>query len=386
MIDDSSSGPGPYGRKLRIGVLGGGFMGRVHSRAARSAGAVLDTVATSGPAGSARAATELGFDRSSAADELIDRGLDVVHVCTPNDVHAEQSLRALTVGSSIICEKPLATDSQAARAVLTHADQAGLRGTVPFVYRYHPMVREARDRFRAGEAGRLLTVDAGYLQDWLLSADDENWRVESARGGPSRAFADIGSHLVDLIEFIVDDRISSLVATTRTVHPRRGGAAVTTEDTVAITAEFAGGAIGSLLVSQAAPGRKNSLTVEIAGTEASMRFDQEQPERLWLGRRDESRLLVRDPEVLAADAARLCMVPAGHPQGYQDAFNAFVADSYAFFAGGGAEGGSDGSPAGVSDGSPEGLPTLRDGVRAVLVTEAVLQSAEARAWVDVDNV
>jgi predicted dehydrogenase len=358
------------GRAPRIGVLGGGFMGRVHSRAARSAGAVLDSVATSSPASSARAAAELGFAHSATAHDLIDRGLDVVHVCTPNDVHAEQSLRVLDAGSALICEKPLATDSQAARAVLARAEEAGVMGTVPFVYRYHPMVREARARFRAGEAGRLLTVDAGYLQDWLLGSEDENWRVESARGGPSRAFADIGSHLVDLIEFIIGDRIASLVATTRTVHPRRGGAAVTTEDTVAITAEFSGGAIGSLLISQAAPGRKNSLTVEIAGTEASMRFDQEQPERLWLGRRAESRLLVRDPEALAADAARLCAVPAGHPQGYQDAFNSFVADSYAHFSGD----------------RPEGLPTLRDGVRAVLVTEAVLESAATRSWVDVDQV
>ena len=350
-------------------MLGGGFMGRVHSRAARSAGAVLDSVASSRPERSAQAAAELGFETSASASELLERSFDAVHICTPNDVHAAQSLQALDAGSNIICEKPLATDSTDARAVLARADEAGLLGTVPFVYRFHPMVREARARFAEGQAGTLLTVDARYLQDWLLASGDENWRVESERGGPSRAFADIGSHLVDLIEFIVDDRISSLVATTRTVHPRRGGTAVTTEDTVAVTVEFASGAIGSLLVSQLAPGRKNGLTVEIAGTKASMRFEQERPEQLWFGQRADSRLLVRDPDSLSADAARLCMVPAGHPQGYQDAFNAFVADSYAYFAGE----------------RPEGLPTLRDGVRAVLVTEAVLRSVRERAWVDVES-
>jgi len=284
-------------------MLGGGFMGRVHSRAARSAGAVLDSVASSRPERSAQAAAELGFENSTASDALLGRTLDAIHICTPNDVHAAQSLQALDAGSNIICEKPLATDSTAARAVLARADEAGLLGTVPFVYRYHPMVREARARFREGQAGTLLTVDAGYLQDWLLGSGDENWRVDSERGGPSRAFADVGSHLVDLIEFIVDDRISSLVATTRTVHPRRGGTVVTTEDTVAVTVEFSGGAIGSLLVSQLAPGRKNGLTVEIAGTEASMRFEQERPEQLWFGKRADSRLLVRDPDSLSADAA-----------------------------------------------------------------------------------
>lgn len=356
-------------RAPRIGLLGGGFMGRVHSRAARSAGAVLDSVAASSPSRSAEVAAELRFDRSAPGAELFERALDAIHICTPNDVHASQSLQALDAGSNIICEKPLATDSTAARAVLARADEAGLLGTVPFVYRYHPMVREARARFREGQAGTLLTVDAGYLQDWLLGSGDENWRVDSERGGPSRAFADIGSHLVDLIEFIVDDRISFLVATTRTVHPRRGGTAVTTEDTVAVTVEFSGGAIGSLLVSQLAPGRKNGLTVEIAGTEASMRFEQERPEQLWFGQRADSRLLVRDPDSLFADAARLCMVPAGHPQGYQDAFNAFVADSYALFAGE----------------HREGVPMLSDGLRALLITEAVLKSAEQRSWVEIES-
>ncbi|WP_420095285.1 Gfo/Idh/MocA family protein, partial [Brevibacterium sediminis] len=188
------------GRGLRIGMLGGGFMGRVHSRAARSAGAVLDSVASSRPERSAQAAAELGFENSTASDALLGRTLDAIHICTPNEVHAAQSLQALDAGSNIICEKPLATDSTAARAVLARADEAGLLGTVPFVYRYHPMVREARARFREGQAGTLLTVDAGYLQDWLLGSGDENWRVDSERGGPSRAFADIGSHLVDLIE------------------------------------------------------------------------------------------------------------------------------------------------------------------------------------------
>ncbi|MGC2939038.1 MULTISPECIES: Gfo/Idh/MocA family protein [unclassified Brevibacterium] len=365
MVNVAHAAPQPP----RIGILGGGFMARVHSRAARSASAALDSVAASNPSRSAEVAAELGFAQPAAGAELFARSLDVIHICTPNDVHAAQSLQALDTGSNIICEKPLATNSVEARAVLARAEAAGLRGTVPFVYRYHPMVREARARFREGQAGTLLTVDAGYLQDWLLGSGDENWRVESERGGPSRAFADIGSHLVDLIEFIVGDRISSLVATTRTVHPRRGGAPVTTEDTVAVTVEFAGGAIGSLLVSQLAPGRKNGLTVEIAGTEASMRFEQEQPENLWFGRRADSRLLVRDPDTLSADAARLCEVPAGHPQGYQDAFNAFVADSYALFAG---------EPR-------DGVPLLADGLRAVLITEAVLKSVEQRSWVEVES-
>ena len=343
-------------------------MARTHTRAAHIAGAGLDVIATSGASGSRRAAAELGYRVAATGDDFYDHDLDVVHVCTPNSTHAEQSLKALDAGANIICEKPLATDSTAARTILDAAQSRGRTGTVPFVYRYHPMVREARARIRRGEAGALLTVDASYLQDWLLGAEDDNWRVDASSGGPSRAFADIGSHLVDLIEFVLGERIVALSATTRTVHPRRGGAKVMTEDTVAMTVEFDGGGIGSVLVSQLAPGRKNGLVLEVAGTEESMRFAQEQPEELWIGRRSGSQLLMRDPEILTADAARLCTVPAGHPQGYQDAFNAFVADSYAVFAGQ----------------EREGVPMLADGVRAALVTEAVLRSAALRTWVEVE--
>lgn len=352
----------------RIGMVGGGFMARTHTQAARAAGAQLRVIATSSAAGSRRAAAELGYEAAANGEDLFDHDLDVVHVCTPNSTHAEHSLRALDAGSNIICEKPLATDASAAAAIRDRAKSLGLGGTVPFVYRYHPMVREARARIRRGDAGTLLTVDASYLQDWLLSAEDENWRVDASSGGPSRAFADIGSHLVDLIEFITGEHIMSVVATTRTVHPRRGGAEVTTEDTVAMTVELSGGGIGSILISQLAPGRKNRLVIEVGGSKESLRFAQEQPEQLWVGRRVGSQLLDRDPDALSPDAARLCTVPPGHPQGYQDAFNAFIADSYAVFAGE----------------VREGVPTLDDGVRAALVTEAVLKSAAERSWVEVE--
>src|SRR5690606_32468632 len=122
-----------------------------------------------------------------------------------------------------------------------------------------------------------------------------------ATGGPSRAFADIGSHLVDLVEFVTDQRITRLAAATRTVHPERGGSSVATEDTVAVTLELSGGGIGTLLVSQVAPGRKNGLVLEIAGHRESLRFEQEDPERLWVGRRGHSLLLRRDADTLEPD-------------------------------------------------------------------------------------
>lgn len=351
----------------RIGMLGGGFMARTHSHAARVAGAKLEALATSTLASAERTAEQLGYTRALDAEALIAEGLPVVHVCTPNGSHVDYARAALRAGSHVICEKPLATNADDARELVEEAARLGRPGAVPFVYRYHPMVREMRARLASGEAGALLTVSGQYLQDWLLCPGDDNWRVATSAGGPSRAFADIGSHLVDLVEFVTGDRIARLVAATRTVHAERGGRTVENEDAVALTVELASGSIGSMLVSQVAPGRKNGLVLEIAGSTESLRFEQEDPERLWVGRRGHSLLLRRDPDMQTGDVARLSSVPAGHSQGYQDAFNSFVADAYAVAAGE----------------TREGLPTFADGLRAAVITDAVLESARTRSWVEV---
>lgn len=355
-------------------VLGGGFMATVHSRAARAAGARLVGGLSATPDGTARAVAELGLGTAyRTLDELVDDPrVDVVHVCTPNALHHEQALRVLESGKAVVCEKPLATTVDDAHELAVTARARGAVATVPFVYRFHPLVREARARVAAGGLGDLVTVDASYLQDWLVGALSDNWRVGTETGGASRAFADIGSHLVDLVEFVTADRVQRLASVKRTVHATRAEhRAVRTEDAVAVTAVLDSGALATLLVSQVAPGRKNSLRFEIGGTEASMAFDQESPDQLWVGRRRSSELVSREAEFLAPDAARLSVVPAGHPQGYQDAFNAFVADTYAALSRGIA---------------PDGLPTFDDGLRAAAVTDAVLRSAQDEKWVDVDTV
>ena len=366
--------PGAAERPVGVAVVGGGFMATVHSRAARTARARLVGLASSSAGRAAEAADRLGFERSYASlDELLaDDAVDVVHVTTPNALHAFQAEAALAAGKHVVCEKPLATtpdDAARLAALVAPGGAAACRtATVPFVYRYHPMVREARARVRSGEAGTVLTWHGSYLQDWLLTSSDDDWRVDPATGGRSRAFADIGSHLVDLLEFVTGDRVSRVAASRRTfVADRAQHRGVTTEDAAAVTLQTEGGAIGTLLVSQVAPGRKNRLHLEIAGTGESLAFDQEQPETLWVGRRAGTLVVPRDADQLAPDAARLVTTPAGHPQGYQDAFDGFVADTYAA----------------VRGADPEGLPRFADGLRASRVTEAVMDAADAGTWIDV---
>lgn len=355
---------------LRAGFIGGGFMAAVHGRAVRAAGAIPAGVASSTLESAVRAGSRLGLGRAySSVEQLLDdESIDVVHICTPNVTHAELAVAALQAGKHVVCEKPLATSVEDAAAVTALARALGRTAAVPFIYRFHPMVREARARVRLGQVGRVLTIQGSFLQDWLVSSEDDDWRVDEGLGGPSRAFADIGSHLCDVIEFILDDRISRLAALTRTAFSQRGGRDVRTEDIVSVVFETRGGAVGTLLISQVAPGRKNRLALEISGTTETLTFDQEQPETLWVGRRSGSQLLVRDPAVLDPSAARYCSLPAGHPQGYQDAFNSFISDVYLAVRSGTA---------------PDGLPLFEDGLRAARLTSAVQRSAREGGWQDV---
>ncbi len=310
---------------------------------------------------------------TSATDHVfddLDAALDaasVVHICVPNHLHAPIALAAIAAGKHVVCEKPLATDADTARAMTEAAAEAGVVATVPFVYRFHPMVREARARVAAGQIGRLTLAHGSYLQDWLLRPADDNWRVDADKGGALRAFGDIGSHWCDLLEFVTGDRIDAVNAQLATTNRLRAGRDVATEDIVTLQFATAGGMVGSTVISQVSAGRKNRLLLEISGTESTLAFDQEQPETLWLGGRHQNAVLMRDPEHLSPDAARLARVPAGHPQGYQDCFDAFVADTRAA----------------IDGGAPDGLPAFADGLRAARIAEAVAASARTRDWAEV---
>ena len=354
---------------IRVGIIGGGFMGRVHTQAACSAGAEIVAVASSNAASSEQAAKSLGIAKwyATAAELIADPNIDLVHICAPNSTHSPLALAAIMAGKHVICEKPLAVSTDEAEVLVEAAAAAGVVASVPFIYRYHPLVREAKARVANGTAGRVISVRGSYLQDWLVEATDDNWRVSSAKGGASRAFGDIGSHLVDLMEFIIGDRIVQLNAVTNIVHAERGGRKVDTEDEAVLLFKSAAGVIGTLMVSQVAPGRKNRLLLDISGTNESIEFNQEQPETIWIGKRSGSMIMPRDDGQNGPEANRLSTVPSGHPMGYVDAFSGYVRDVYATVAGE----------------SHDGVPMFEDGHRSAKVIEAVLESAKTGNWVSI---
>jgi predicted dehydrogenase len=366
---------------LHAAVIGTGFIGRIHVRSARLAGATVVGVAASTAQRSAQAATELSVPRgyATALDAVRDPQVDVIHICTPNTLHVEVARAALEAGKHVVCEKPLATTLADAQELAALAARKGLVATVPFVNRYHPMAREARARILA-ESGPLYLIQGSYLQDWLLQPGDTNWRVDASAGGPSRAFADIGSHLCDLLEWITNERFESLVAVLGTPVKQRPSAAgnetfraaganaardaVTTEDVACLMLRTNRGTLASLTISQVSAGRKNRLWFEIDAANQSVVFDQESPEQLWVGRREGTTLLVRDPSQGSAEQRRLSFLPAGHSQGWGDSFAAFVRDTYAAIRGE----------------KPEGLPDFSVGARSMSIVEAVLRSAATNQW------
>jgi predicted dehydrogenase len=374
---------------LRVAIAGTGFIGAVHVNAARAAGASVVGVAASTAGRSRDAADRLGVPRAfESADDLVSSDeVDVVHVCTPNHLHEPLTAKAVAAGKHVICEKPLALDLNAARSLTDGAAAAQIVSAVPFVYRYYPTVHEARHRIRTGEAGAVNLIHGTYLQDWLLTPEDNNWRVDSELGGASRAFADIGSHWCDLAEFITGHRLTRVCARTTTAVPERRHDAdreafvrgdgqgdirpVTTEDAAIVQFETDHGALGAVVISQISAGRKNRLWLEIDGARKALAFNQENSESLWCGAQDQATLIRRDPATMSPGAARLATVPAGHPQGYQDCFDLFVADVYEAIRTGDV---------------PDGLPLFADGLRAAEITAAVLASAHQERWVDVASV
>lgn len=344
------------------------MIGAVHRRSALAAGAEIVGVMASTAERSAEVAAEWGTTPLRHLEDMTDLAPEVVHVCSPNAEHATQAEFALRAGAAVICEKPLGVSSGEANMLADLAEELGRVATVPFVYRFHPLIREIRARAVAGEFGTWQLLHGSYLQDWLLEPSATSWRVMSGLGGPSRTFADIGSHWCDLMEFITGERIASVTADFTTTVAERPDATgslvpVDTEDAGSVMFRTANGVHGTVTVSQVSAGRRNRLWFEFDGSEKSAVFDQENPETAWLGGNSSDEIIHRSPSRGAADQRRLSVLPAGHAQGYAQCFDAFVDDTYAAVRGE------------VRD----GLPTFRDGARTADIVEAVVTSHRATA-------
>lgn len=376
-------------RKLRVAVIGTGFVGPHHVDAIRRGG-YGHVVALGGvePDQVEARARALGIERSTTdvPGLMADPEIDVVHICTPNGTHVALAAAAIDAGKHVVVEKPLALNAGAAWDLVRLAQSRHLHAMVCFTYRGYPMVRQARQLVQAGELGPLRLVHGRYLQDWLALDSDYNWRIDPRAGGPSRAIADIGAHWFDTVEFVTglhaDEVFAELSTFIRTRSIPRGdgvtfgsGAAsidnveVKTEDAANLLFRFGGGARGGCLVSQVSHGHKNDFSIELTGAARSLAWRQESPEQLWVASRDDAREFVRGPD--QGDGHGVPSLPAGHPEGWGEALRDVLKPFYAAISAG--EDPEESSNRHV-------YPTLADGARAVDFVEAALLSAERGQW------
>lgn len=353
---------------LNAGLVGFGFIGEVHARAIRAANGNIKSIAAQTAQEAQIAASQFTEVQGVSIDEMInDSSIDVIHICTPNIFHAEIAERAINAGKHVICEKPLGVSVQEAENLSRIANEKKVIATIPFIYRYYPSVREARDRvLKLKEPLNLL--HGHYLQDWLSRETTVNWRIDPQLGGPSRAFADIGVHWCDLLEYVTGHRITRVNAQLLKIFNRRGDYSdIQTEDGVTLIFTTDKGAHGSIVISQVSAGRKNKLWFSFDSPTESFEFNQESPDLLWIGGLESNQIVKRGVAEQSDGAKAVSFLPAGHPQGYQDCFNQMVSDTYGAITGS----------------KPQGLPTFEDGLRAAKLTEAVLLSAQLEEWVEI---
>jgi len=372
---------------LKAAVVGTGFIGVVHVDALRRLGVEVLGVVGSTPERAAAKGIAPVYDSLDAL--LADERVDAVHLTTPNHLHYPQVKQALDAGKHVVCEKPLAVTSEESAELVELAQRTGLVNCTNFNLRFYSIVLEARERVHAGELGDVWNVHGGFLQDWLAQPTDWNWRLEPDKAGELRAVGDIGSHWMDMSQFVTGLRIVEVFADLATVLPTRrrpkgevetfasGGdvereeVTVATEDLAHILVHFENGARGSLVVSQVSGGRKNSLRFEVDGSLGALAWDSERHEELWLGNRDRpNETLLRNAALMHPAAAAHTHLPVAHAEGFADTFRELYRAVY------------DDVARGAPSAEPA-YPTFRDGHVENVLADAVALSNRERRWVEV---
>jgi predicted dehydrogenase len=379
-------------KKIKTAVFGTGFMGRVHTEGIRRLGNVeVAAIAASNGEKARKFADEVSVEGATGDFHSIlkDPSIDAVHVCTPNALHFPMAMAALKAGKHVLCEKPLATSVDEAKQLVAIAAEKNLANCTFHNLRYYPLVQQMRRMREAGDLGEIYAVQGTYSQDWLLYDTDWNWRIDSAANGRSRCFADIGTHWCDMVEHITGLRIQKLCADLQTFHKTRKrpkGSVETfsgktlqpsdyeevlidTEDFGAVLLRLGDQARGAMTVSQISAGRKNRLCMEIYGTKASVTWDQEKPDELWIGHRNEpNRIIVKDASLMLPPARSYADLPGGHSEGYDDTFKQVFRRFYKTVA---------------DRTAPVEYPQFVDGLRQLQILDKVLDSSAKQAWVTV---
>ncbi|MBT9244823.1 Gfo/Idh/MocA family oxidoreductase [Gemmobacter fulvus] len=370
-------------------MVGGGqgaFIGGVHRIAARLDGAfaLVAGALSSTPEKSRASGAELGLDparcyadfRAMAQREARRKdGVEAVAIVTPNHMHAGPAIEFLKRGIHVICDKPLTATMAEAKKLARVAAESKALFILTHNYTGYPMVRQARAMVARGDLGRIRLVQVEYVQDWLTEAVEATgskqaeWRTDPARSGAGGALGDIGTHAYNLAAFVAGMEPQALAADLASFVPGRQ-----LDDNAHVMLRYADGAKGTLWASQVAPGNENGLRLRIYGDKGGLDWGQEDPNRLWFTPFGQPRqLLTRNGAGALPENNRVSRVPAGHPEGYLEAFATIYSEAAQAIR---AHQAGQALPAGVH------FPTLADGLAGMRFVEACVQSARRNAaWV-----
>ncbi len=379
-------------KKLKVAIIGLGFIGESHIEAVRRIGnCELYGVLSSHPEKAKAKAEYYGIPKcyNSLEELLADPDVDVIHNCTPNRLHHEINCKVIRAGKHLFSEKPLcATYQEAEELLAAQKEHPEVAAGVNFNYRLNPLVIEMRSRISNSEIGDVRIISGYFLQDWLLYDTDYSWRLEPELSGPSCCVADIGSHWMDTVQFVTGHRITEVMADVDTVIPVRkkplaAGNTFTSEvsaeyeevevkneDYGAVLFKTDKGARGVFYVSELCPGHGCDLNFEIDGSKASFRWDQEECEKLWMGHRDGANYMItREPNAMTPEARAYASLAKGHPEGWNDAFKGNIQSFYRYIQ------------EGMTGEAP--FATIEQAAYVVKLTEAILKSSKERKWVEI---
>jgi predicted dehydrogenase len=376
------------GRPIRLGMVGGGrdaFIGAVHRIASRIdghyqlvAGAFSSTAEKSKASG-----RDLGlpddrvygdFTEMAKREARLKTGIDAVAIVTPNHMHYPVARAFLKRGIHVICDKPLTSTLPDAKRLVKLVESSDALFILTHNYTGYPMIRQAREMIANGEIGRIRLVQAEYPQGWLTEPLEATgmkqaaWRTDPARSGAGGSTGDIGTHALNLAQFVTGLQVEALAADLDTfVEGRR------VDDNAHVLLRFAGGAKGMLWSSQVAPGNENALKLRVYGDKGGLEWRQEDPNYLWFTPLGEpKRLITRNGAGAGEAAGRMSRVPPGHPEGYLEGFaNIYTEAAAAIRA--------------VSAGEPVPddvvYPTAHDGLIGVAFVDACVRSSKRdAAW------
>lgn len=367
-------------RRIRLGMVGGGtgaFIGYVHRIAARLDGD-YDLVAgalSSRPEVAKESGRNIGLadDRiytdyaaMARAEAARPDGIEAVSIVTPNHMHFGPAKAFLEAGIHVICDKPVTSTLEDARALAAIKPKNGAKFLLTHNYTGYPLIRQARQMVENGALGKIRVVHVEYPQDWLTepaAADNKqaSWRTDPARSGAGGAIGDIGTHAYNLLRFVTGLKTDSVSADLTSFVPGRQ-----LDDNVHIMLRFQGGARAMLWASQVAVGCENGLQLRVYGDKGGLEWRQDNPNSMWFTEFGKPKQLLTRGGAISGNAASAMniRVPAGHPEGYLEAFATLYSQFAEVIRGNGL--------------AYEGLlPTLADGIEGMEFITASVQSSKA---------